>query len=81
MILLGETHITKFVKSIQEKCGLTEEMARQVARGINQTVFLPIKESLKQIHKIPESPRENEVKEEKPAEPKLNGNIVDLKNQ
>lgn len=84
MILLGETHITKFVQSIQEKCGLTEEMARQAARGVNREIFLAVKESLKKIHRVPEWPRENEAKEKKQEsvepEPKLNGNVVDLKN-
>jgi len=59
MVLLGETNIVDFVKSLQEKCKLNEEPARQLARDINSEIFLPIKESLKKIHKIPEWPRED----------------------
>lgn len=105
MILLGETNIVKFVKTLQEKCGLAEEPARQLARDINQTIFLPVKESLKKIHQVPEWPREEEaVKipeksipqltrkntyqepvEEPPepgqVEPRIEGNVVDLKNK
>ena len=81
MVLLGETNITEFVKEIQEKCGMEEEPARQVARDINQVVFLPVKEELKKINNISQWPRENERPATPPAvEPKLDGNIVDLKN-
>lgn len=79
MILLGETNITEFVKEIQEKCGMKEEPARQVARDINQIVFLPLKEELKKIHNISQWPREKDKPTAPPIEPKLDGNIVDLK--
>jgi hypothetical protein len=90
MILLGETNIVNFVKALQEKCRLDKESARQLARDINQAVFLPVKESLKKIHRVPEWPRENEAASLKPepAEanpepngPKINGNLVDLKGE
>ena len=81
MVLLGETNITEFVKEIQEKCELDEESARRIARDINQTVFLPLKEELKKIHKISKWPREEDGSAAPPAiEPKLDGNIVNLKN-
>lgn len=80
MILLGEINITEFVKTLQEKCKLEEEPARQVARDINQVVFLPLKEELKKIHNISQWPRENKSPVAPPVvEPKLDGNIVDLK--
>ncbi|MBU1292432.1 hypothetical protein KKH07_03115, partial [Patescibacteria group bacterium] len=60
MILLGEVNIVNFVKTLQEKCKLAEEPARQLARDINQAIFLPVKESLKQIHKVSQWPREEE---------------------
>ncbi|MFC1700949.1 hypothetical protein ACFLZ0_02330 [Patescibacteria group bacterium] len=60
MVLLGETHITEFIKSIQEKCKLSFEESRNVARQINKELFLPIKEDLKIVHKIPKWPREEE---------------------
>ncbi|PIV10268.1 MAG: hypothetical protein COS49_01385 [Candidatus Portnoybacteria bacterium CG03_land_8_20_14_0_80_41_10] len=119
LILLGEINIVNFVKSLQEKCGLAEESARQLARDINQVIFLPVKENLKKIHQVPFWPREEEsvkrpipsylsesesahikknepptitdkddyrrlVKETNQAEtskPRLEGNIVDLKNK
>ena len=116
MVLLGETNIVDFVKTLQEKCGLAEEPARQIARDINQAILLPVKESLKKIHQVPEWPREEQVVErsmplslpktptpkeptlpsarkdiyQEPIEeatqpnqiePKINGNVVDLKNK
>lgn len=82
-ILSGEINIVDFVKTLQEKCGLEEEPARQLARDINQEIFLPVKESLKKLHKVPEWPREDETTPDQPLddEPRLNGNIVDLKNE
>ena len=115
MILLGETNIVDFVKTLKAKCHLTDESARKLARDINQVIFLPVKESLKKIHKVPEWPRESEApgREKSPApqeapkksissvqstpstrptlpvkptvpettEPRLEGNIVDLKGE
>ncbi len=93
MIILGEINIVNFVKKLEEKSGLEKESARQLARDINQLIFLPVKEELKKIHHIEEWPREKEASPapEKPAmpepEPKKqkeapsgNGRIVDLKN-
>ena len=83
LILLAETNIVDFVKTLQEKLELKEEPTRQLARDINQEIFLPVKESLKKIHKVPEWPREKETTPDQPVnnEPQLNGNIVDLKNE
>lgn len=78
MIILGETNIVNFVKTLQEKCKLTEEPARQLARDINQAIFLPVKENLKKIHKVPQWPREDETKEPS-VSPKIEGNVVNLK--
>ena len=81
MILLGEVNIVNFVKTLQDKCKLTEEPARQLARDINQAIFLPVKESLKQIHKVPQWPREKEPELQQTKGPQINGNIVDLKGE
>ena len=80
-ILLGEINIINFVKTLQEKCGLAEEPARKLARDINQTIFLPVKESLKKIHKVSKWPREDEALSPEPTGPRLEGNVVDLKGE
>lgn len=60
MILLGELHITEFIKGIQEKCKIPHEISRNLARQANKELFLPLKEDLKIVHKIPKWPREDE---------------------
>ncbi|MFH1461029.1 MAG: hypothetical protein ABIF84_01225 [Patescibacteria group bacterium] len=83
MILLGEINIVDFVKTLMEKCQLNEQTSRQLARDINQVIFLPVKESLKTIHQVPEWPREQETNQTTvaPTEtgPRLEGNVVNLK--
>jgi len=79
MVLLGETNITDFLKSIEKGCKLEREQARQLARDINSLIFLPIKDDLKKIHKISKWPRENENVNKNSNVPQLNGNVVDLK--
>ncbi len=82
MILLGETKITNFVETLQRRCKLEETKARQLARDINEAIFLPVKESLKKIHQIPEWPRENkEETNHQINEPRLEGNVVNLKGE
>lgn len=61
MILLGDLHITEFIKTLQQKCRLPYDNARSLARQTNTEIFLPIKEGLKIVHKIPRWPRENET--------------------
>lgn len=92
VILLGEVNIVDFVKTLQEKCQLDEASARQLARDINQAIFLSIKQSLKKIHQISEWPREDEPTKPttpkpvipaapKPNGPRIEGNLVDLKQE
>lgn len=79
LVLLGETHIGQFVETLRKKCALDEEKARTLARDINQEIFLPLKESLKKVHRLNQWPREDGP--QVPANlPRLNGNIVNLKN-
>ncbi len=79
MVLLGETNIIDFLKSIEKECDLEREQARLLARDINSSIFLPVKDDLKKIHKISEWPRENENINKTPDMPQVNGNIVNLK--
>ncbi len=93
MILLGETNIVDFVKSLMKECHLSEEPARQLARDINSSILLPVKESLKKIHNVPRWPREEEnnqsstnqpdnkivTLEEK--KPEINNNVVNLREE
>ena len=94
MVLLGEINIVNFVKSLMKECNLNEESARQLARDINSAIFLPVKESLKKIHKVPDWPRE-EGSNQRPVitqddkrvvtleekKPEANNNVVDLREE
>lgn len=69
MIFLGDLRITEFIKKLQDKCQLSYEGARAVAQQTNLEIFLPLKESLKLVHKIPRWPREEETAPSAPTEP------------
>lgn len=79
-VLIGELAIADFVKTIKDKCRVDESKAVALARDINQAIFLPVKDSLKQVHNLDTWPREAEGGGPKQTEPKLEGNIVNLKN-
>ncbi len=82
-ILLGEFRITEFVERLMQDCQLNQQEARQLARDINQVIFLPVKDDLKRLHQINYWPRENEVsasiQKEEYKFPRLNGNLVNLR--
>ncbi len=61
LILLGELNIVDFVKELSQRCQLEGQAAKQLARDINQAVFLPVKEELKEIHQIDQWPREQDA--------------------
>jgi len=44
LVLLGETNIVDLVKTLGDKCRLTDEKAKQLARDINSAIFLSVKE-------------------------------------
>ncbi len=77
MIFLGETKITDFVKTLQDKCTLEESAARQLARDVNQQIFLSAQESLKKVHQISEWPKgqeqpKQEIQKEEPKPEPVN---------
>lgn len=77
LILLGETNIVDFVKTLRDKCRLSDAQARQLARDINAAIFLPIKDSLKRIHRVSDWPREGESGPQN--SPEENQRVVSLK--
>ena len=81
-VLLGELKISDFIKEICEKCKLGIEPSKKIADEITKEIFIPVKESLKKIQT-----QENQTPSSIPKsvssipEPKIKGNIVDLKGQ
>ncbi|MCD6283803.1 hypothetical protein J7J12_00940 [bacterium] len=80
-VLLGELKISNFIKEICEKCKLETEPSKKIADEITKEIFIPVKESLKKIQI-----QKNQISSSIPKsassipEPKIKGNIVDLKN-
>jgi len=58
MIILGELHISQFVKTVAEKCKLDKEKAINLCRQINSTIFLSYAADLKQVHNLVRWPGE-----------------------
>jgi hypothetical protein len=50
--MLGLTHPSSFVSSLTTKMGISRENAQRIAAQINESVFMPVRESLKKIHNI-----------------------------
>ena len=56
LVMLGFEHPSKFIGNIAKALNLPEEKARAIAEDINTEIFRPVRESLKKIHNISETP-------------------------
>lgn len=68
LVMLGLTHPNQFIANLAERLEIDKETARQIAEEINSKIFFPIRETLKQIHKIEEETFTPEI-DTKPTEP------------
>src|SRR3989338_2063708 len=55
-VMTGLEHPSKFIGNIAKALNLPEEKARAIAEDINTEIFRPVRESLKKIHGISETP-------------------------
>lgn len=55
-VLLGIAHPNKFIPNLADKLGINKIKAREIAEEINKEIFFPIRDSLKKIHNIRETP-------------------------
>src|SRR3989344_1494962 len=62
LVLVGASPAREFIDNVQKGLGLTRDKAVEVAQDVNHRLFAPIRESLKQIHKI--GPSESLIPEE-----------------
>jgi len=76
LVVLSETDIADFTKTLQEKCKLDESITQELAQDINQQIFLTVREELESLHpqEKPAIPQESE-----PPLQGLQGNVVNLK--
>ena len=51
-VMLGVTHPGDFVRNLKQKLNIDQEKAREIAEDINREIFRPIREHLKDLHKI-----------------------------
>ncbi len=56
-VMLGLTRPFDFVGRIASKLRVTQMVASQITKDINETIFNPIKESLKKVHSLGETGR------------------------
>ncbi len=66
LVMLGMTRPNEFIKNLERRLELPAAKAKEVAEDINQKVFFPIRESLKQIHGIDSIKKASEEKNETP---------------
>jgi len=52
MLMLGASSPQRFIPNIQESMGIPEETAKAIASEVNEKIFRPVKESLKQLHSL-----------------------------
>ncbi len=52
MLLLGASSPQRFIPNIKESMKISEETAKAIASEVNEKIFRPVKESLKQLHSL-----------------------------
>lgn len=67
-VLLGKTHPKDYIRNISARLNLKPEDAKSIAEEINEQIFKPLRESLKQIHHI-ETPGEPPAVSHRQKEP------------
>jgi len=51
-LMLGVSSPQRFIPNIQESMEISEETAKAIASEVNEKIFRPVKESLKQLHSL-----------------------------
>lgn len=62
LVMLGMVKPQEFVPNLREKLKISDEEARQLAMEVNEQIFAPIRESLKQVHAMGEREKEEPAK-------------------
>ncbi len=50
LVMLGLTHPRDYIRNLAERLGVSREEATAIARDVNEQIFRPIREALKQVH-------------------------------
>lgn len=62
LIMFGVVKPQEFIPNLREKLKIDDEEARKIALEVNEQIFNPIRESLKQVHAMGEVAKEGEDK-------------------
>jgi len=62
LIMFGVVKPQEFIPNLREKLKIDDEEARKIALEVNEQIFNPIRESLKQVHAMGEMAKEEEGK-------------------
>jgi len=62
LVMLGMVKPQEFVPNLREKLKIGDEEARQLAMEVNEQIFAPIRESLKQVHAMGEAEKKEAAK-------------------
>ncbi|OHA57365.1 MAG: hypothetical protein A2114_01385 [Candidatus Vogelbacteria bacterium GWA1_51_14] len=62
LVMLGVVKPQEFIPNLREKLKIGDEEARKIALEVNEQIFNPIRESLKQVHAMGEVAKEGEDK-------------------
>ncbi|MFA5841518.1 MAG: hypothetical protein WC835_00970 [Candidatus Paceibacterota bacterium] len=66
LVMLGLTKPQDYLKNLKQRLELPEDMARDLVTDVNEQIFKPIRESLKQIHGMESSSPQPIAKTEQP---------------
>lgn len=53
-VMLGLTHPKDFIANLSKRLGVDMEKAKEIAKDVNEQIFVKVRESLKKLHKIGE---------------------------
>jgi hypothetical protein len=51
-VMLGTTHPRDFAEHLRKKLSVTHEVAQQIAHEVNLSLFQPIRDAMKELHKV-----------------------------
>ncbi len=71
LVILGLEPSTNFVKNIEESSKIDHQTAENIAREINEQIFLKIRESLKQMEENKNTPKPEDLLKEINATPNI----------
>jgi len=67
LVMLGLTHPKDYIKNLQKRLVIDIDTVKKIAADINEQIFRPIRESLKEIHNVVGEDQPSETNRQQPA--------------